>query len=215
MAAVQGADNTDYDNVQANYDPGSSKNSCPGRKTLDDIENDLVKLFHDGLDNGLRVLGNEDVILKEQQYEALLAVTIHKRDCLVVLPTGFGKSLVYQLLPVVFDYTLSLNTTKLMGSGSSIIVVSPLNGLIRDQVSKLQNYISVGIVKNKYDTSDSHETALSHDLEEVIENMPRIVFAHPESLVGDKRALRLLKSKKCQDCVSAIVVDEAHLVINW
>ncbi|CAB3991411.1 Hypothetical predicted protein [Paramuricea clavata] len=86
---------------------------------------------------------------------------------------------------------------------------------MRDQVSKLKESITIGIVNNKYDTCDSHETVASYDLKEIISIMPRIIFAHPESLVSDKRALKLLKAKKCQTCVSAIVVDEAHLVIDW
>ena len=64
-----------------------------------------------------------------------------------------------------------------------IIVVSPLNALMRDKLSKLQEKISVGIVKNKFDTSDL----------EISGNMPRILFVHPESLVCEKRALKLLK----------------------
>jgi ATP-dependent DNA helicase RecQ len=180
--------------------------------TQSNITNIIIKLFHDGLDNGLHVLNRADDVIKEQQYETLKAVTVDKRDCLIVLPTGFGKSLIFQLLPFVFEYTLSLKPST---PSTSIIVVSPLNALMHDQVSKLKESITVSIVKNKYDTCDSCETGASYDLKEIISNMPRIIFAHPESLVSDKRALKLLKAKKCQTCVSAIVVDEAHLVIDW
>ena len=210
MAAAKGVDDIV---VQSIYDPSSSKNSCPGLESFNDIDSDTIKLFHDGLDNGLHVLGHGETVLKQQQYEALKAVTIDQKDCLIVLPTGFGKSLIFQLLPFVFEHMLPLNTSN--NNASSIIVVSPLNALMRDQVSKLQEKISVGILKNKFDTSDLRETITSYDLEKISGNMPRIIFAHPESLVSDKRAFKLLKLKKWQDCVSAIVVDEAHLAIDW
>ena len=75
------------------------------------------------LNDTLRALGNDDIVLKEEQYEALLAVAVHRKDCLVVLPTGFGKS---------FDHC---------------VVVAPLNALMRDQVSKLLDKIAVAILK--------------------------------------------------------------------
>ena len=66
MAAVQRVEN---DDAGKNYDPSSFKNSCPGTKTSDHIESNSVKAFHDVLNDGLRVLGNDDIVLKEEQYE--------------------------------------------------------------------------------------------------------------------------------------------------
>ena len=66
MAAVQRVEN---DDAGKNYNPSSFKNSCPGTKTSDHIESDSVKAFHDVLNDGLRVLGNDDIVLKEEQYE--------------------------------------------------------------------------------------------------------------------------------------------------
>ena len=81
LAATQRVEN---DDAGKNYDPSSFKNSCSGTKTSDHIESDSVKAFHDALNDGLRVLGNDDIVLKEEQYEALLAVAVHRKDCLVV-----------------------------------------------------------------------------------------------------------------------------------
>ena len=53
-----------------------------------------------------------------------------KSDIFVNLPTGYGKSLVYQALPTVFD---SLTAC----SGHIVVVVSPLVNLMRDQVPSL------------------------------------------------------------------------------
>ena len=179
------------------------------------VDSNGIKVFHNTLNDGLCLLGY-DVVLKEEQYEALLAVTVRRKDCLVVLLTGFGKWLVHQLLPFVLDYLISFNLVGEVENKSCAIVVSPLNALMRDQVSKQHDKISLAILKNKYDTSVSHGTK-NYDLGEIVDikSMPRIVFAHPESLVNDKKALKLLKSKKWEASVSAIVVDEAHLVIDW
>jgi ATP-dependent DNA helicase RecQ len=56
-----------------------------------------------------------------------------KRDIVVNLPTGYGKSIIYQALPLIFDHVT--NT-----SGHIAIVVSPLLTLIEDQVATLQKY---------------------------------------------------------------------------
>jgi hypothetical protein len=63
--------------------------------TQSNITNIIIKLFHDGLDNGLHVLNRADDVIKEQRYEALKAVTVDKRDCLIVLPTGLGNPLFF------------------------------------------------------------------------------------------------------------------------
>ena len=68
--------------------------------------------------------------LRSEQLEAIAAIT-ERKDCLCVLPTGYGKSLIYQLLPFVFD---ELSDGE---ENSCVVVVSPLNAIIEDQISKL------------------------------------------------------------------------------
>ena len=164
--------------------------------------------FHEAIDNGLSAMGKEDLSIKEEQYEALKAVVVDQMDCLVVLPTGFGKSLIYQILPRVF--------ASMTSRSSTIIVVSPLNALMRDQVSKMRKVMDVAVVNAQEDTESSFVSEVpSINLEEAVHRKPQIIFAHPEVLVSDKRSLSLLKSKELQESVSAIVIDESHLVIEW
>ena len=61
------------------------------------VEN--ISLFHSVLDEALERLGKKNLKLKECQYEAAKAVVVDRKDTICILPTGYGKSIIYQLLP--------------------------------------------------------------------------------------------------------------------
>lgn len=76
--------------------------------------------------------------LKKEQLEAIKSLVAGK-DVFVALPTGFGKSLCFAVLPSVFN--------TLNGSDSSIvIVITPLTAIIKDQVTVTYSYL-LAIVK--------------------------------------------------------------------
>ena len=50
----------------------------------------------EGVKFALQVIGRENITLKEKQMQILRLVIVEKKDALAVLPTGFGKSLIYQ-----------------------------------------------------------------------------------------------------------------------
>ena len=66
--------------------------------------------------------------LKEEQMRVIAAV-LRGRDVFAVLPTGFGKTLCYAVLPAAFDF-LDLDCPP-----SIVLVVSPLVAIMRDQAS--------------------------------------------------------------------------------
>lgn len=70
--------------------------------------------------------------LNHHQKQALLAIVKEKKDVFLNLPTGFGKSLIYQALPLIFDEVSE------SVRGHIVVVVSPLLNLIQDQVNTLQ-----------------------------------------------------------------------------
>ena len=70
--------------------------------------------------------------LNDYQREAITQFVNKKTDLFINLPTGYGKSLVYQALPLVFD---TVHRTV----GHILVVVSPLVSLMEDQVDKLRN----------------------------------------------------------------------------
>ena len=89
------------------------------------------------LEDVLRSRGQGNLILKPRQKEALQSIVFKGQDCLIVLPTGYGKSLIYQMLPSLFDKISARNLSS--KDKSIVIVVSPLNALIDDQINKLKS----------------------------------------------------------------------------
>ena len=61
------------------------------------VEN--ISSFHSVLDEALERLGKKNLKLKECQYEVVKPVVVDRKDTICILPTGYGKSLIYQLLP--------------------------------------------------------------------------------------------------------------------
>jgi superfamily II DNA or RNA helicase len=134
----------------------------------------------------LRKNGKSDLfILKQEQKDAIYSLAIGGRDVLAVLPTGFGKSLIFQLLPFVFDY-LTGKSLK-----SSAIVISPLNGLICDQIEKLKSFMQVGVLQiNDLELEDDNADSSSHRSIAFDDTMKsQLIFAHPEVFVDNKMVI--------------------------
>ncbi|CAB3980396.1 ATP-dependent DNA helicase Q1 [Paramuricea clavata] len=176
-----------------------------------------INLFHSGLEKALERLGKQNIELKECQYEAVKAVVVDRKDTFCVLPTGYGKSLIYnQLLPFVFDAYLGRENTN--STGNSVIVISPLNALMVDQITKLKKHMDVSVLKASREATPPKHSMRSErgSIYHQIAHPSQIIFAHPEALLEDKKIFQnILKSKSYQDSVKAIVIDEAHLVEEW
>ena len=100
-----------------------------------------------------------------------------------------------------------------------VIVVSPLNALISNQIAHLYSSgirASVLGVKKVFDedTKNSFECDFCLcDEEKLRSGYYHIVFSHPESFISCKYGRELLKSKIYQDNICAIVIDEAHCMV--
>jgi ATP-dependent DNA helicase RecQ len=131
--------------------------------------------------------------LRPLQEEAMRAV-LERRDSLLVLPTGGGKSLCYQA-PAV-----------LAGPGHTTVVISPLISLMKDQVDGLQ---SCGIAAVQLDSSLSPSERFAYETD-VRDGAVRLLFVSPE---------RLLSSDFCNLCrqanVTTFAIDEAHCISHW
>ena len=176
------------------------------------IMNDF-HVFEQAISSTLNDLGL--VSLKKEQRQAVEAIVMNCRDVLGVLPTGFGKSLIFQVLPGVFDF-MSRNLSK---DRAIVLVVSPLNALMRDQISKLnERGVSSFMVQGnlvRVEDSRGEEYRASLPIEALKDPCCRILFLHPEVCVNDKKFFALLKSPIYQRRVKCVVVDEAHLIKEW
>ena len=139
-----------------------------------------------------------NVILRPKQVVCLEKVFLG-RDVLAVLPTGYGKSLIFHLLPLIFmakerfEKGIGIHTSVVYNSFSPVvIVVSPLNSLINDQILKLASTELEGLrasvlrVKRGDTTTDKEIICdVQQNDRELLENgYFNIVFAHPESFLS-------------------------------
>ena len=124
--------------------------------------------------------------------EEIVSHTLEKRDALVVMPTGGGKSLCYQIPALLFE--------------GLTIVVSPLISLMKDQVDQLKE---CGVPAVFLNSTVSVEQYRSH-LERLKRNAVKLLYLAPEALLATK-TLALLSSLKI-DCFA---IDEAHCISEW
>ena len=156
-------------------------------------ESDQINLFHDALDFGLEILSVADLQLKEKQYDVVKCVVLDNKDVLAVLPTGYGKSLIYQLLPPVFNFMA--RGGKPEGEKSAVIVISPFNALIRDQIVKMRvGGLSVCVLRgDRVATKDDNdEISIDAPTEMLSGDHFDLIFTHPEVLVENKNVSKLL-----------------------
>ena len=131
-------------------------------------------------------------------------ICLEKRDVLTVLPTGVGRSLCYQALPAIFDFMESEGKQR----ESIVIVVSPLNALIRDQLQKLKGCVNVCVLQSTVEDEKQKVYTVPKDV-----NKCSLLFGHPEVFVDNKTVANMLKGEEFQRRVRAIV--KAHLVLQW
>ena len=128
---------------------------------------------------------------RDRQEEVITNVLAH-RDSLVLMPTGGGKSLCYQLPALVFD--------------GVTLVVSPLIALMKDQVDALHaNGIAARFINSTLSSSEMEQA-----LAEVRRGQVKLLYVAPERLTlpGFRRFLHNLD-------LSLIAIDEAHCISEW
>ena len=147
----------------------------------------LLKLSESGL----------SFTLKREQ-ELAMRHLFNGKDVMAVLPTGFGKSLIFQL----FVMMCGARSKRKGESGfSSIIVNSPLQSIIRDQVIEVY---SIGMT-----ACDLNENL--DCLDDIHEGKFNIIYVSAEAAL-DKRFLNSLKAKDSlfNKTLAALIVDESH-----
>ena len=126
------------------------------------------------------------------QQEEIIRHTVDGGDCLVLMPTGGGKSLCYQIPGIVREGTA--------------VVVSPLIALMRDQVEALRQ---LGARAACINSSLPYREVLEAETA-VRAGRLDLLYVAPERLLGE-RTLKLLAEAR----LSLFAIDEAHCVSQW
>ena len=181
----------------------------------------------------------QEIVLKPKQVVCLESLYLGS-NVMCVPPTGYGKSSIFHLLPMLLFTKFKLKRGDLIhvwGSQgictatvySIVINVSPLNSLISDQIQRLglrgirAPAIGVKNARGELDENDTEQDIQDAtdincwlcEEQKLSDGLYHIVFAHPESFISNKYGRDLLLSKKYTENVVAIVVDEAHCILDW
>ncbi|MBN3135065.1 ATP-dependent DNA helicase RecQ [Pectobacterium punjabense] len=124
--------------------------------------------------------------------QEIISATISGQDCLVIMPTGGGKSLCYQIPALVMD--------------GLTLVVSPLISLMKDQVDQLQAYGVSAACLNSTQTREQQLEVMAGCRTGQI----KLLYIAPERLTTDSFLDHLVHWQ-----ISLIAVDEAHCISQW
>lgn len=129
---------------------------------------------------------------RQGQKESIQSL-LQGKDTLTILPTGGGKSLIYQFL------------SKLSQEGI-LLIISPLISLMKDQMDAL-SFLGIPAVTIN---STQDELTKMKNLSSVVQEKSKILFLSPEKAVSSSFINNLSKLK-----IRYMVVDEAHCVSQW
>lgn len=141
---------------------------------------------------------------RQNQLNAINA-TLAGKDVFVLMPTGGGKSLCYQLPAVV-------SSGKTRGV---TVVVSPLLSLMEDQVSHLQKLGIRAVVINGSSTKEEKDEIFGAFYTARPEDTVQVMYVTPEMLTKNQRMISAFQRLHSTGMFARIVVDEAHCVSQW
>ncbi|MBE6213314.1 MAG: DNA helicase RecQ [Rikenellaceae bacterium] len=127
--------------------------------------------------------------------EAVIQNLLDGRDTFVLMPTGGGKSLCYQLPALLMD--------------GVAIIISPLIALMKNQVDAMRTFSTESGIAH-FLNSSLNKTAINQVRQDVLDGKTKLLYFAPESLTKEDNVAFLRKIK-----ISFYAIDEAHCISEW
>ena len=132
---------------------------------------------------------------KGNQEEIILNL-LHGNDAFVIMPTGGGKSLCYQLPALLMPGTA--------------IVVSPLIALMKNQVDAIRGFVSGNEGIAHFLNSSLNKAQISEVREDLLSGVTKLLYVAPESLTKEENVAIFRDIR-----ISFYAIDEAHCISDW
>ncbi|MCD8528701.1 MAG: DEAD/DEAH box helicase [Chitinophagales bacterium] len=130
-----------------------------------------------------------------RRQEEIIKSLLSGQDTMVIMPTGGGKSMCYQLPALVSEGTA--------------LIISPLIALMKNQVDLIRGYASDDTIAHFYNSS-LNKTEKKQVLDDISSGKTKLLYIAPETLTKDD-SIEFFKSAK----ISFVAVDEAHCISEW
>ena len=128
--------------------------------------------------------------------EEIIQHLLDGNDCFVLMPTGGGKSLCYQLPAIMMD--------------GVAIVISPLIALMKNQVDAIRGFVEGGDSIAHFLNSSLNKSQVDAVHSDILSGRTKILYVAPESLIKPENVIFLQGVK-----ISFYAVDEAHCISEW